>query len=110
MLSSDPIMTEGLVAFLIPTGLGVLAYVAATLVARLTYPVPAHAHIARLVLLVAFVALALMLIPAEAFSGSHARYLRSGVEARSTSYGTLTIWLWFLPALLQRPRKIRIAK
>jgi hypothetical protein len=116
MFAIDPVMMKGIVAFLIPTALGFLSYLVATLTARLISPVPRHVYIARLVLLAVIVLLVfgLFYLPsaAEAFSGSRERYYelvahgRLGIRSIGTWYGVQTVWIWFILALIKRPKKI----
>jgi hypothetical protein len=109
MLNNAPFMTKGIIAFLVPALLGVLAYVVATLVAHLSSSVARHAYVNRLICLVILFVFICLLWPAEAFSGSRERYFRSGQEAKSlgTSYGMGTWLIWFILALLKRPKKTR---
>ena len=106
MLSDDPNTKAGIIAFLFATSLGVLAYVAATLLASFISPVPRRVYIVRLIFLTAFIVLIGLLWPAEAFSGSASRYIRSGLEGKDlgTSYGMKTWWVWFILALLKCPK------
>jgi MFS superfamily sulfate permease-like transporter len=105
----DSVTTKEIVRFLIPTALGCLSYVLATLVARFISPVPRHIYIGRLVFLAVFIVLVWVLyLPsaAIAFSGSQERYAALGGEARGmgTFYGMHTTWIWCVLALLKRPK------
>jgi hypothetical protein len=73
MLSVVPFMTKGVIAFLVPTGLGVLAYALATLFAHLGSPPPRYVYTNRLICLVVLLVFICLLWPGEAFSGNPER-------------------------------------
>jgi hypothetical protein len=112
MFDKDPIMMKGIFAFVVPSALGATSYAVANLVARFISPVPRHVYIGRLVLLAVLILLIWMFcLPyaAEAFTGPHERYVERGVGTRSMGilYGLNTMWIWFVIALLKRPRTFR---
>ena len=105
----DSVTAKEIVRFLIPTALGCLSYVLATLAARFISPVPRHVYIGRLAFLAVFILLIWVLyLPstAIAFSGSRERYYTMGGDARGmgTFYGMHTTWIWCILALLKRPK------
>jgi hypothetical protein len=108
----DPITNKEIVRFLVPTALGCLAYVLATLAAHLITSNPHRIYIGRLVF---FVVLLLLIAPfylpfaAVTFSGTREHYYEIGGEARGmgTHYGMKTGWIWFCLALSKWPRKNR---
>jgi hypothetical protein len=109
MLGLDPITRKELVRFLIPTALGCFSYIAATAAARFISPIPRHIYIGRLVFLTLFFVLIwTFYLPSTAisWSGPRERYYALGGEARGmgTFYGIHTIWIWFVLALLKRPK------
>jgi hypothetical protein len=108
MLSVVPFMTKGIIAFLVPTGLGMLAYALATLVAHLGSPPPRYVYTNRLICLVVLFAFICLLWPADAFTGTAERYFRSGLEAKGlgTSYGMATWLIWLVLALLKYPSRV----
>jgi hypothetical protein len=112
MFDDDQIMIKGIVAFLIPTALGVISYFAATLAARLISPVPRYVYLGRMVFMAVFVLLIwTFYFPStvEAFSGTRERYYARGMGIRSmgTIYGMHTIWIWCIIALVKCPKRIR---
>ena len=106
----DALTAKEIVRFLIPTALGCLAYVLATLAAGFVASTPRQVYIARLAFLAVFVLLlwGVYFPTAElAFSGNQERYYRLGGEARGmgTIYGMHTTWIWCIIALLKRTKE-----
>jgi uncharacterized membrane protein YbhN (UPF0104 family) len=105
MLTIDPFMKAGLIAFFIPTILGCLSYLFATLLAYSISSQPRHIYLWRLVFLGVFVTLALIYsTPHYAFSGPLERWLPIKVRLDGYYYGTFTIPIWLIIALLKRPK------
>jgi hypothetical protein len=105
MFSIDPFMKAGLIAFLIPTALGCLAYMLATFLACLFCSKPRHVYLGRLFLLLLLVPLVVVCTePHYAFSGPHVRFLPILVKLEGAKYGQLTVPIWLLIALFKRPR------
>jgi hypothetical protein len=103
----DPFMKAGLTAFLIPTALGVFAYMLATFLARLLYSKPRHVYMVRLVFLSVFVPVVVIgCMPHYAFSGPFERWLPIWVKLEGNKYGTLTLPVWLIIALFKRPKTV----
>ena len=105
MFNIDPFMRAGLIAFFIPTVLGCLAYLVATLLAHFVSSNPRHIYIGRLVCLAVFLVLITIYCnPDYVFSGSGDRRLLFDVKLEGREYGTLTVNVWVIVALLNRPK------
>ena len=110
MFNLDPITQKEIVRFLIPTALGCIAYMAATLAAWCISPLPRHVYIGRLIFLFLFMLVIwVFYLPsaAIAFSGSREHFYALGGAARGmgTYYGAQTLWIWCVLALLKWPRR-----
>ena len=111
MFHSYAFIEKGIYGFLIPTTLGIVAYVAATLTAKHISKTPWRLYISRIALLTFFALLLLVLVLpacAEAFTGTRYRSFESALEAKGMGmmYGMHTLWIWFIIALLKRPKLI----
>jgi hypothetical protein len=108
MFSNDPTMSKGISSFLYVASLGLFAYVAAEVAARIISPVPRRIYVYRMICLISFLVFVSLCLPAFAFSGSPERYWKSGIEGRmiGADYGIKTWLLWVLAALLKRPKKV----
>jgi hypothetical protein len=116
MFEDGPVMTKGIVAFLIPTFLGPLSYLGATFFARCVSSVPRWVYIGRIAFLAVFVLLIwIFCLPfmGEAFSGSperKAQYVLQyeyGAKSLGMFYGMHTLWIWLVLALLKWPKRFR---
>jgi hypothetical protein len=115
MFPNDPIMSRGITGFSVTAAIGLLAYVAAELAARWASARPRQLYVSRLICLALFFALLAIIYlsaTAEAFTGPAIRYYRLGVGAKSTGvrYGTMTWVIWFIVALLERPKRLSHGK
>lgn len=104
MFNIDPFMWTGLKGFFIPTVLGCLSYIVATVMARPISSSPRQFYIARLVLLTVFVFLIAGCIPNFIFSGPLDRYLLFEVNQEGSKYGMMTVPIWLVFALLKTPK------
>lgn len=109
MFGLDPITKKELARFLIPTALGCLSYVMATLAARFCSAAQRRVYMGRLAFLALFVLLIwVFYFPAAApfFQGPRERYFELGGDARGMGlvYGMHTTWIWCILAILRRPK------
>jgi hypothetical protein len=105
VLNADPFMKAGLIAFSIPTVLGCLSYLAATLLACAISSSPRHVYIGRLIFLGVFTVLVEnYCMPHYAFSGTLQRWLPIWVKLEGAYYGSFTVPMWLVIALFKRPK------
>ena len=72
-----------------------------------SFYIPENVYVIRLILLPIFILFIGFFLPAVGFSGNADRYYWSGIEGKllGTSYGLKTWWIWFILALLKRPKR-----
>ena|SRR5258706_278793 len=106
MFNIDPFMKTGLIAFFIPTALGCLSYMVATLLARLFSSTPHGFYMSRIV----FVIISIILVciycnPNFVMMGgpSDANLLYQ-VKIDGRGYGSITTFSWLIIAFLRRPK------